>query len=269
MDILQYIYLPLIPHPMEDKTLSHYKVIRLFARGPETELYNSLDLHSGKNVAIKITPSNKITSFHTESTILKSISHPSIVEFIDSFELKGCGVMVMRLINGYTLKRIIYERRLRRERLDISCIRAHMIGVVSALKYLHSKNIYHTNLLPNHLLIEDNKVFLCGFGCAKYTSDPYSKNLGGEIYLPESIRGESVYLPDVDVWALASLTYYACEFNLPFKGRSVRKTMRNIKSVSVDMSNLKSFAKEICGGVFKKKQCERIRMDDIEGILKK
>ena len=122
-----------------------------------------------------------------------------------------------------------------------------LLGICSALKYLHSKGILHRDLKPENILI-DEEYFpkVCDFGLSRCFPESLSKSLnvsatgkiGTPLYMaPELMRNGEKYGPGVDVYAFAILAYEIVTGKTPFYelgknidiltlGKKVRKDIR-------------------------------------------
>ena len=101
-----------------------------------------------------------------------------------------------------------------------------LLGICSALKYLHSKGILHRDLKPENILI-DEEYFpkVCDFGLSRCFPESLSKSLnvsatgkiGTPLYMaPELMRNGEKYGQGVDVYAFAILAYEIVTGKTPF-----------------------------------------------------
>lgn len=83
--------------------------------------------------------------------------------------------------------------------------------IVSALKYLNTKNIIHRDIKPKNILITNkaHTIKLCDFGFAKH-SNGLKKIMtvcGSPLYMAPEIYQKIGYNESVDVWALGIILY--------------------------------------------------------------
>jgi serine/threonine protein kinase len=94
--------------------------------------------------------------------------------------------------------------------------------VAAALEYLHTHQVLHRNLRPDHLLVgHRQQLLVCGFGVA-LQMQPLSfqekqEVVGTLTYLaPEQLQGRPV--PTSDQYALGSIVYEWLTGEPPFRG---------------------------------------------------
>ena len=107
----------------------------------------------------------------------------------------------------------------------------YFIQVVNAVYFLHENQIIHRDIKPENLLLgENNTIKLCDFGWAKnLTLKNRSSYCGTVEYMaPEIIESEN-YDYSVDIWSLGILFYELLMGHSPFKDKTTKNTIVNIK----------------------------------------
>ena len=86
----------------------------------------------------------------------------------NSFEKDGFLYIILEYIKNGNL----FEY-MNKQNMSLDQILSYFYQIVSAINYLHKKNILHRNIKPENVLIEnDKKVKLCDFGfCAPSGGD--------------------------------------------------------------------------------------------------
>lgn len=84
-----------------------------------------------------------------EIQIIKSISHPNVVEMHDAFETHQHMYIMMECVQGGELFEHIKEAEISERE---ACLVAHQI--LEALQYLHMCGIVHRDLKPENIMIE-------------------------------------------------------------------------------------------------------------------
>jgi serine/threonine protein kinase len=154
-------------------------------------------------------------NFQREMASLASINnpgHPNLPEIFDYFSDESGNYLVMKYIEGQSLKQIIGADIPWRESVR------YIIDVADALDYLHTHKkgepVMHRDIKPDNILLgNDNRVWLVDFGLAK--ADPVEG--GGDInasmtagtlgYAPlEQWRGKAV--PASDIYALGATLHH-------------------------------------------------------------
>jgi serine/threonine protein kinase len=138
----------------------------------------------------------KLEKLKVEAEILKTVSHPCIVRYIDSFEEKKILYMILEYIEGKDMKTLFKERP-----APESHVKKYAKKLLDALEYLHNENTIHRDITPRNIMVTQNKIKLIDFGGAKmrFTS------LGQESTFlwtpgygaPEQLWGHSYFQSDI------------------------------------------------------------------------
>ncbi|MEL6489476.1 MAG: serine/threonine-protein kinase [Cyanobacteria bacterium J06634_6] len=165
------------------------------------------DLKSQRSVVIKSltveekTPTGDICCFEREIHLLKSLSHPTIPEYVDDFSMdtdEGKGqVLVQTHQGGQTLEQYIKSGKEFSE-AEIKSIAKQLL---QGLIYFHSKGLVHRDIKPSNisLVALDSEI-----GQASWL------NLGTVQYLqaqrPDALVGTYGYMPPEQVGGQAAFT---------------------------------------------------------------
>jgi serine/threonine-protein kinase len=144
----------------------------------------------GRNDALKT------EKLKVEARILKTLTHPHIVRYHDSFEEQGIFFMVIEYIQGKDLKTLFGHTPARESEVN------NYIGqVLDTLEYLHNRNIIHRDIKPRNIMISQNMVKLIDFGGAKMRFTSLTQK-GSILYTPgygapEQQAGQSYFQSDI------------------------------------------------------------------------
>ena len=126
----------------------------------------------GNNTTVSVSNNEKVTEFteqlekfKKEARRLRRLNNPHIVRVYDLFDENGTAYYVMDYINGENLK-----ERLKRTGQPISEPEATKIleQVLDALKEVHSQGIWHLDLKPANVMVDQTgTVKLIDFGASK------------------------------------------------------------------------------------------------------
>jgi len=230
---------PLSPsdiHPLVGRELGHtYRVLRILAEGGMSVIFEAERLRAPRRrVAAKLlhqlAASNPVfvERFRQEAEILSDLSHPHVVEMLDSgLTDEGNTFYVMELLAGETLRPRL--DRVGRMAPDQALDLALQAG--AALHAMHHKKILYRGLCPGGVFLLDEpaalvQVKLLDFNLAARQEDVQAhprapEVIGVEGYMsPEQARGEVWSLDSrTDQFLLGLVVYEALAGKHPFEGR--------------------------------------------------
>jgi len=182
-----------------------YEIIGDAVHGGMGTVYRARDHRSGHDVAVKlIEASEDLARFAREVSLLATVRHPNIVEYI----AHGDRYLVMEWVDGETL-----AARLRGSGIDATEAVAIGRQLAAALATLHAANIVHRDVKPSNVMLIGDRVKLVDFGVARRavidgrltgTGTP----VGTAGYMaPEQIRGARDVDARADLFALGCVLY--------------------------------------------------------------
>ena len=167
-----------------------YRVVRHLASGGFGNTYEAVDTQLGDSVAIKeffpkqlcgrnseggtvtllSTDCGELftqlrTKFKKEATRIRRLNHPHIVRVLAYFEEQGTAFYAMDFLRGESLS----ARTKRTGRpLTETEVRHYLPQVLSALNEMHAKELWHLDLKPGNIMInERDEAVLIDFGASK------------------------------------------------------------------------------------------------------
>ena len=206
-----------------------------------------------------------------ELAILKTVDHPNIIKFHQSFIDYRYVHIVMEFCNGGELfDRIVAAHRFNEKRAS-----QIMSQMLRAVKHLHEHGIVHRDLKPENFLMndtsEDSEVKLIDFGLSKRYSEAKNSQkmhtvVGTPYYVaPEVLKGS--YDKSCDVWSLGIILYvFLCGYP-PFEGDNNKEIFKNVlKSQLVfedqDWATVSKEAKDLISKMLEKDPAKRISAED-------
>ena len=210
----------------ENLVLGQYEVLEKIGVGGMATVYKAHQRKLDRAVAIKIMhqtiaqDENFLARFEREARIIAKLDHPYIVPIYDYDSYEGQPYLVMKYIDGRTLKAILREGPVPpREVLRI------MERVGSALEYAHQKGILHRDIKPSNIMVDErDDVYLMDFGLARATQSGESTMsadvmLGTPHYIsPEQAQGNKDLDNRTDVYSLGVVLYELVTGRVPFMG---------------------------------------------------
>ncbi|MCU0479656.1 MAG: protein kinase [Anaerolineae bacterium] len=210
----------------ENLVLGQYEIIEKIGVGGMATVYKAHQRKLDRAVAIKIMhqtiaqDQNFLARFEREARIIANLDHPYIVPIYDYDSYEGQPYLVMKYVDGRTLKAILREGPVPlREVLRI------MERVGSALDYAHQKGILHRDIKPSNIMLDGRgEVYLMDFGLARAGQSGESTMsadvmLGTPHYIsPEQAQGNKDLDSRTDVYSLGVVLYELVTGRVPFMG---------------------------------------------------
>jgi serine/threonine-protein kinase len=204
-------------------TVGPYQIIAALGQGGMATVFKAYHPALDRYVAIKVLhaafkeDANFNARFIREARIVAKLDHPNIVPIYDFAEHQGISYLVMRFIEGRTLKAILREGP-----LPIPRVLAIIRPVTDALAYAHAQGILHRDIKPSNILLaNDGHIFLADFGLARIvqaSDSTLSKDMliGTPQYIsPEQARGEPA-TERSDLYSLGVVLFEMLTGRVPF-----------------------------------------------------
>ncbi|HEX9074946.1 MAG TPA: SUMF1/EgtB/PvdO family nonheme iron enzyme [Anaerolineae bacterium] len=202
-----------------------YRIIEPLGQGGMATVFKAYHAMLDRYVAIKaLHPAFKedpsfLTRFEREARIVAKLDHPNIIPIYDFAEHEGTPYLVMRYIEGETLKTLLTQQPMPLERvLEI------LHPVADALSYAHSQGVLHRDIKPSNILLSnDDHIYLTDFGLAR-TTQPGSSTLSRDMLIgtPQYISPEQAKSEPVDersdIYSLGVVLFEMLTGQAPFSG---------------------------------------------------
>ncbi|MCC6904295.1 MAG: protein kinase [Anaerolineae bacterium] len=199
---------------MSAQVFGPYQIVDTIGVGGMATVYRAYQTTMDRYVALKILPRQLsedptfLKRFQREARTVARLEHKSMVPVYDYGEIDGQPYIVMRLIDGGTLRKRIYY-----DDLDLPVITRVTEQIAEALDYAHQHGVVHRDLKPSNILLDhNNNAYLTDFGISKMldsTSQITSGSgvVGTPTYMsPEQCQGKEV-TPASDIYALGVILY--------------------------------------------------------------
>lgn len=147
-----------------------------------------------------------------EARILAALNHERIVRVYEVFESYGSIFYVMPWLEGGSLKDKMQEAEESGTPIPPEQVSSWLRDVLSALKYLHGRELYHRDIKPANILFDEHdRPVLIDFGAALNMPEVTATITQGEFSYaygsPEQIIGKGDIGPWTDFYALSSTWY--------------------------------------------------------------
>jgi tetratricopeptide (TPR) repeat protein len=201
-----------------------YRITEQLGQGGMATVYKAYHAALDRYVALKaLHPAfgedpNFEARFQREARLVAKLEHPHIVPIYDYAEHEGRPYLVMKYIEGDTLK-----ARLMQGPLNSQEIKNVVESVGSALAYAHKQGILHRDIKPSNVLIGvDGQMFLADFGLARIAQAAESTLssdmiMGTPQYIsPEQAMGEKNLDEGTDIYSFGVMLYEMVVGQVPF-----------------------------------------------------
>jgi serine/threonine-protein kinase len=203
-----------------------YQIIEQLGRGGMATVYKAYHAALDRYVAIKVLhpafkgDANFFERFQREAQIVARLNHPHIVPVYDFAEHEGTPYLVMRYIEGETLK-----ARLDDDPLPPDQAMRYLRPVAAALSYAHEQGVLHRDIKPSNVIIDhEGQVYLADFGLARIAhagDSTLSRDamIGTPQYIsPEQAKGETGTLDArTDIYSLGVMLFEMLTGRVPFQ----------------------------------------------------
>ena len=151
---------------MREQVVKNYRLLKTIGKGNFARVMLAKHMPTNSEVAIKIIDktqlnANSLEKLFREVSIMKLLNHPSIVKLYEVIETEKTLYLVMEYVNNGE----VFEYLVKNGRMKENIARQKFRQIVSAVQYLHSKNIIHRDLKAENLLLDNNlDVKIVDFG---------------------------------------------------------------------------------------------------------
>ena len=200
------------------KEVAGYRLAERLGSGGMGEVYKAFNPTLNRYAAVKIlNDAGFAERFRNEAHIQSTVSHPNIARLYEYTNIGDKLCIVMEYVEGECLDVI----RRRRGKLSSAETENIVRQIVSALSYLHGKEIMHRDIKPQNFKVQaDGTVKMLDFGIAKNKNSPKLTQAGFVVgtmdYLAPEQFNQQAELKS-DVWALAVMAYELVTGYMPFE----------------------------------------------------
>ncbi|RJP48956.1 MAG: hypothetical protein C4583_13635 [Anaerolineaceae bacterium] len=208
----------------DGETIGPYRIVEQLGQGGMATVYKAYHAALDRYVALKVLhpafgeDPNFEARFKREARLVAKLDHPNIVPIYDYAEHEKRPFLVMKFIEGETLK-----ARMARGPLASDELTQIIEAVGAALSYAHKMGILHRDIKPsNVLLTKEGPIYLADFGLARIASMGES-TLSGDMIMgtpqyisPEQAMGKKNLDEGTDIYSFGVMLYEMTVGQVPF-----------------------------------------------------
>src|SRR5215475_12146200 len=194
-------------------------------------VYKAYDVMTKRDVALKTMRDSlnqdALELFSKEWMVLARVSHPNIVDILDTGEFEQDGArkpfFVMPLLPGVTLEQLIDDSS---SRLTTEPVVGIIAQACRDLHAAHERGLIHRDIKPSNIFVmDDDSVKIIDFGIVHLAGADSIKGLKGTLqYMsPEQVELKPTSAAS-DIFSLAVVCYEALTGRKPFSRRSDLET---------------------------------------------
>jgi serine/threonine protein kinase len=204
------------------QTLGQYRLVERIGRGGMATVYKAYQPSLDRYVAVKVLPTylahdpDFAARFRREARAIARLNHPHILPVHDFGQEGELSYIVMRYVEGGTLKKILGQPLALDRTVDI------LAQIGDALDYAHQQGVIHRDVKPANVLMDQGRwAFLSDFGLAKIVAASVQLTktgvgLGTPAYMsPEQAQGKPVDAQS-DIYSLGIMLFEMLTGQVPF-----------------------------------------------------
>ncbi len=206
------------------ENVGQYRIIEQLGQGGMATVYKAYHASLDRYVALKVLhpafneDQTFISRFQREARVVAKLEHPNIVPIYDYSEHEKRPYLVMKYIEGDTLKARLTQGPLTSEEIE-----QVVNSVGAALEYAHRQGILHRDIKPSNVMIAaDGMMYLADFGLARIAQAGESTMssdsiMGTPQYIsPEQAMGKKDLDAGTDIYSFGVMLYELVVGQVPF-----------------------------------------------------
>ena len=206
------------------ENIGPYQIVEQLGQGGMATVFKAYHASLDRYVALKVLhpafdeDKTFASRFQREARVVAKLEHPNIVPVYDYAEHEGRPYLIMKFIEGDTLKSHMTEAPMKPVEI-LNVVEA----VGGALAYAHKQGVLHRDIKPSNVLIaSDGQIYLADFGLARIAQSGESTMssdsiMGTPQYIsPEQAMGKKDLDARTDLYSFGVMVYEMVVGQVPF-----------------------------------------------------
>jgi p21-activated kinase 1 len=204
-----------------DPTKRYRQFVKI-GQGASGGVYTAFENGTNQCVAIKqmnLEQQPKKDLIINEILVMKGSKQKNIVNFMDSFLVKGDLWVVMEYMEGGSLTDVVTFNMMSEGQISAVC-RETLCG----LQFLHSKGVIHRDIKSDNILLSmEGVIKLTDFGFCAQINESHMKRttmVGTPYWMAPEVVGRKEYGRKIDIWSLGIMAIEMIEGEPPYLNES-------------------------------------------------
>jgi len=243
-------------------SLKKWKVGEILGHGSFGQVLKAFDVDSGEIFALKriyFNPDNSVQTKFIETlkfeiSILKEMSHPSIVRYLGSEVVEDNFCVYLEYLPGGSISRLLSNLG----PLPESMVREYIRQILQGLVYLHSNKCIHRDIKGSNILLDAfGNIKLSDFGCSKKYSNSDSESgmvtsmKGSLPWMAPEVLKQTGYGRKADIWSVGCVALEMLTGRPPWPTEDNFMSMLMKIAISPDLPEIPSgISEEAKGFIF-------------------
>jgi len=214
-----------------------YRLISKKGEGTFSEVLKAQSIKSGKHVAIKCMKNHfdsidQVNNLREIQALRRLVGHPNIIKLHEVLydEPTGRLALVFELMDMNLYEAI----KGRRHYLPEQKVKHYMYETLKAIDHMHRNGIFHRDVKPENLLLEDDVIKLADLGSCRgiYSRQPFTEYISTRWYrAPECLLTDGYYNFKMDLFAVGSVSFEIVALFPLFPGQNEMDQIQKIHNV--------------------------------------
>lgn len=244
----------------------YYNNNDIIGKGSFSIVYKGFNYKTNEKVAIKKIISNKNDKYiFNEIHILTQFKNTNnIINLLNYYNIDNIIYIVFNYCS-ISLDKFIKQNTYIKEDLAQN----YFSQIVNGLNVLYNNNIYHRDIKPQNILIENNTIFICDFGLSKFISNNYDDNIkqsivGSPLFMSPEIYNNMEYDLKSDLWSLGLVLFEMLSGYNYLHSKNINELIKKIKNKNVPhINNISYDCTDLLLKLLQKNTNERIDWNEL------